>query len=324
MKNFVATPDRPWVRVIIDEAHVPLSELVETKKEAKIIVDTLAAKARSLGIILTIVNQAVNADKLGGSTAIRTNVIQGGSLVMLRTDSDQAHLASTGFDGIAPGSIPARWDVERPLIYDEKIAMKDPMSTFGLGCTLGPGGAAEMMRTFVLEAAAPYVDTNAVAYLADWPDWDLRHEIAATPRHGRRQDPADDDGRLPPSVLTRPTKPETAEDKVTAAIKEFSDPAGLETIYVRKDQIAALSGLKENTLKNTLARMKDAGSIHQQIDEHGNVVRGVYALGRGPADTPSTDGQDHARDWSDSTSDVPPRTAAAGAGHDTSTLRRRS
>ncbi|MFI0929698.1 hypothetical protein ACH4TP_38105 [Streptomyces sp. NPDC021012] len=298
MKNFVATPDRPWVRVIIDEAHVPLTELVETSKEAKIIVDALAAKARSLGIILGIVNQAVNADKLGGSTAIRTNVIQGGSLVMLRTDSDQAHLASTGFEGIDPGSIPAAWDVERPLIYDEEVAMKDPKSTFGLGYVLGPGGAAEMMRTFVLESAAPYVDTNAVAYPADWPDWDLRHEIASTPVIGDGKAPdynGDIDGGLPPSVFT-PKKPETAEDKVVAAIKEFTDPAGLETIYVRKDQIAALSGLKENTLNNTLTKLKKAGTIHQQTDEHGNVVRGVYALGRGPADTPDTNDEDETSD----------------------------
>ncbi|SEB57300.1 hypothetical protein [Streptomyces sp. TLI_105] len=230
----------------------------------------------------------MNADKLGGSTALRTNVIQSGSLVMLRTDSDQAHLASTGFDGIDPGSIPACWDVERPLIYDEKIAMKDPKSTFGLGYTLGPGGAAEMMRTFVLESAAPYVDENAVAYPADWPDWDLRHEIAATPviEDGKAPDTDGDDasdGGLPPSVFA-PKKPETAEDKVTAAIREFSDPAGLETTYVRKDQIAALSGLKENTLNNTLTKMKKVGLIHQQTDEYGNVIRGVYALGSGPVE----------------------------------------
>ncbi|WP_329123952.1 hypothetical protein [Streptomyces sp. NBC_01353] len=57
MKNFIATPERPWVRIIIDEAHVPLTELVEHNKEAKIIVEAFAAKARSLGIILTVVNR---------------------------------------------------------------------------------------------------------------------------------------------------------------------------------------------------------------------------------------------------------------------------
>ncbi|OKJ52547.1 type IV secretory system conjugative DNA transfer family protein [Streptomyces sp. CB02261] len=293
MKNFIATPDRPWVRLILDEAHVPLSELVETKKEAKIIVDALAAKARSLGIILTIVNQAVNADKLGGSTAIRTNVIQGGSLVMLRTDSDQAHLASTGFDGIDPGSIPACWDVERPLIYDEKVAMKDPKSTFGLGYTLGPGGAAEMMRTFVLESAAPYVDTTAVAYPADWPDWDRRHEIAATPviDDGKASEAGNDgsdfSSSLPPSAWGLPKKPETAEEKILRALEDLGDPAGLETVYAHKDQIGALAGLEGPTLSNTLSTLVKAGKTHRQVKD-GKEVRGYYGLGPAPAE-PSTD-----------------------------------
>ncbi|MFH8582584.1 type IV secretory system conjugative DNA transfer family protein [Streptomyces zaomyceticus] len=300
MKNFVATPERPWVRLILDEAHVPLSELVETKKEAKIIVEALAAKARSLGIILTIVNQAVNADKLGSSTAIRTNVIQGGSLVMLRTDSDQAHLASTGFDGIDPGSIPACWEVERPLIYDETIAMKDPKSTFGLGYTLGPGGAAEMMRTFVLESAAPYVDTTAVAYPADWPDWDLRHEIAATPviddgKAGGSSSNADNAGSdgddfsssLPPSAWNLPKKPETAEEKILRALDDLGDPAGLETVYVHKDQIGALAGLEGPTLSNTLSTLVKANKTHRQVKD-GKEIRGYYGLGPAPTEA-STD-----------------------------------
>lgn len=148
----------------------------------------------------------MNADKLGGSTALRTNVIRGGSLVMLRTDSDQAHLAATGFEGIDPGKIPASWDVDRPLVYDETVQLQDPRSTFGLGYTLGPGGAAEMMRTFILESAAPYIDETAIAYPADWPDWGNRHEIAATSILG---DDEDGDGifdisRLPRRRRSRP------------------------------------------------------------------------------------------------------------------------
>ncbi|MFB7359595.1 hypothetical protein [Streptomyces gardneri] len=288
MKNFVATPDRPWVRLILDEAHVPLTELVETSKEAKLIVEALAAKARSLGILLTVVNQAVNADKLGGSTALRTNVIQGGSLVMLRTDSDQAHLASTGFDGIDPGSIPASWDVERPLIYDETIAMKDPKSTFGLGYVLGPGGAAEMMRTFILESAAPYVDTTAVVYPADWPDWDLRHEIAATPviddgkGSGTGSGDSDFGSGLPPAAWGLPKKlPESADDKILAALADLDDPAGIETIYAHKDQIAALARLEGSTLDNALSKLNKAGRIHRQIKD-GKEVRGYYGLGSAP------------------------------------------
>ncbi|MFB7867342.1 DNA translocase FtsK [Streptomyces sp. NPDC056069] len=307
MKNFVATPGRPWVRVIIDEAHVPLTELVDTNKEAQIIVEALAAKARSLGITLLIVNQAVNADKLGGSTTLRTNVIQGGSLVMLRSDSGQSHLVTTGFEGIDPGQIPASWDVDRPLIYDETVAMKDPKATFGLGYTLGPGGAAEMMRTFILESAAPYVDTDAVAYPADWPDWDRRHEIAATPVVDDGQDGGSASsmgtriGGLLPSVWdTAPKKPTTADEKILAAFADLDDPIGLETVYVDKDRITAATGVDGQTLNNALTRLTKKGKLHRQVED-GKEIRGVYGLGPEPrttatpapgADTAATDDED--------------------------------
>ncbi|PBC72264.1 MULTISPECIES: type IV secretory system conjugative DNA transfer family protein [unclassified Streptomyces] len=279
MKNFVATPERPWVRFILDEAHVPLSELDHHKKEARIILEALAAKARSLGIILLIVNQAVNADKLGGSTALRTNVIQGGSLVMLRTDSDQQHLATTGFEGVDPGQIPAAWDVDRPLIYDETVALKDPRSTFGLGYTLGPGGSAEMMRTFTLESAAPYIDETAVAYPADWPDWENRDEIAATSILG--EDGADGDFGDSPSTFfsgfEAPKKPASADDKILQALEDVSDPLGIDVIYKHKDEIAKLADIQGSTLDNALTRLKKADKIHPREG-----ARGEYGLGPKP------------------------------------------
>ncbi|MFI9296774.1 GIY-YIG nuclease family protein [Streptomyces gardneri] len=55
----------------------------------------------------------------------------------------------------------------------------------------------------------------------------------------------------------------TAEERVTAALRENADPAGHETIYVRKAQITFLSGLNEYTLNNTLTKMLKAGSIHR-------------------------------------------------------------
>ncbi|MEU9578807.1 type IV secretory system conjugative DNA transfer family protein [Streptomyces chilikensis] len=289
MKNFVATPDRPWVRLILDEAHVPLSELVEHKKEAAIIVEALAAKARSLGIIVTLVNQAVNAEKLGGSTALRMNVIQGGSLVMLRSDSGQQHLVTTGFEGVDPGEIPASWDVERPLVYNEGAALQDPKATFGLGYTLGPGGAAEMMRTFILESAAPYIDPNAIAYPADWPDWANRHEIAATSILGEG-DGEDGDGStifdissLPPA----PKKPASADEKILAVLEEAADPLGIDTIYLHKDQIGEIAGLKEgSTRDNAFTRLYKAGKIHRKPGE-----RGVYGLGPTP-DQAADDGEE--------------------------------
>uniref|UniRef100_UPI0037DCF43A hypothetical protein n=1 Tax=Streptomyces tubercidicus TaxID=47759 RepID=UPI0037DCF43A len=277
MKNFVATPERPWVRFILDEAHVPLSELEHHKKEARIILEALAAKARSLGICLCVVNQAVNADKLGGSTALRTNVIQGGSLVMLRTDSDQQHLATTGFEGVDPGQIPAAWGVDRPLIYDEKVALKDPRSTFGLGYTLGPGGSAEMMREFILESAAPYIDPNAVTYPADWPAWDNRHEIAATSILGEDCEGGGGAFSDSPSsffsAFAAPEKPASAEDKVLQALEEVSDPLGIDVIYKHKDEIAKLASVSGSTFDNALTRLTKAGKIQRNPD-----VRGEYGL----------------------------------------------
>ncbi|MFJ6069064.1 type IV secretory system conjugative DNA transfer family protein [Streptomyces tendae] len=284
MKNFQATPDRPWVRLILDEAHVPLSELVDHKKEAGIILEALAAKARSLGIIVTVVNQAVNADKLGGSTALRMNVIQGGSLVMLRSDSGQQHLVTTGFEGVDPGQIPASWDVDRPLVYDETVTLKDPKSTFGLGYTLGPGGAAEMMRTFILESAAPYIDPEAIVHPADWPDWDDRDEIAATSILGD-EDSTDSDlgdgaGSLLGGIDLGPKKGPTAEEKILDALQGFADPAGLETIYTSRETISRVSGVSGSTLDNTLGNLRRKDLIHRGADC--GRERGTYALGRLP------------------------------------------
>ncbi|MFD9443401.1 type IV secretory system conjugative DNA transfer family protein [Streptomyces sp. NPDC060001] len=292
MKNFIATPDRPWVRVILDEAHVPLSELVHYKKEAGIILEAFAAKARSLGIIVTIVNQAVNADKLGGSTTLRTNVIQGGSLVMLRSDSAQTHLVTTGFEGVDPGDIPASWDVDRPLIYDDTVALKDPKSTFGLGYTLGPGGAAEMMRTFILESAAPYIDKNAIAYPADWPDWNRRDEIAATSILGEGDDPDDMDGGGTSSLLAglslTSKKPASAAERILNALSEFADPAGIDINYMHKDDIGRIAGVEGRTLENALTELVKANRIHRQPkDGTRRDVRGHYGHGPAPAgDTP--------------------------------------
>ncbi|MFE6885835.1 type IV secretory system conjugative DNA transfer family protein [Streptomyces sp. NPDC057702] len=287
MKNFQATPERPWVRFILDEAHVPLSES-EHSKEAGIIMEALAAKARSLGIILALANQAVNADKLGGSTTLRTNVIQGGSLVMLRTDSDQKHLASTGFEGVDPGQIPATWDTDpRPLVYDPTQPLPDPRSTFGLGYTLGPGGSAEMMRAFILESAAPYIDPTAVIHPVDWPDWDQREEIAATSILPDADDPLGSGGGGwgTPS----PSKPKaSADDKIVKAMEDASDPLGLEAIYLAKADIAKISGVTGSTLDNALSRLVTEGRIHRQVRD-GKEVRGFYGAGPTPEDTTNLD-----------------------------------
>ncbi|MEU0837815.1 hypothetical protein, partial [Streptomyces sp. NPDC005969] len=56
-------------RTSAGECYAPLKDHAAVIRQA-------GGRAGSLGIILCVVNQAVNADKLGGSTTLRTNVIQ--------------------------------------------------------------------------------------------------------------------------------------------------------------------------------------------------------------------------------------------------------
>lgn len=180
-KNFKATADCPWVMVIVDETHMITDSATEEGKEAVFILDKIAALGRNLGMTLLIVNQAVNADKLGGSTALRTNVIQGGAMVMLRTDSAQSNLITVdGFEGIDPGAIPAAWSAEdEPLVWSDDIPLNDPARTFGLGYVGSPGEPVQMMRSWILESAAPYIRHDAII----WPHGLAR--LGRPPRHRR-------------------------------------------------------------------------------------------------------------------------------------------
>lgn len=293
LKNFHATPERPWAPLILDEASKLLGESAEHKKEAVFIVNAGATLGRSLGMPVVLANQLMQLAQLGGDAAIRDNIFYGGALILLRSDSQQKHLVDLpeNFAGCNPADIPAAWTEDRALVFDPSLPENHPSRTFGLGFAAAPGAHAEMMRNWLLEDATPYIDTKAIAHPADWPDWDRRDEIAATPviNDGKDTDGDDNFGGLglPPVAWDTPKKPETADDKVLAALREFSDPAGIDTIYVRKDQIAAMSGLKETTLNNALTRLAKASKVHRQIDEHGEVVRGVYALG--PAPDPAAD-----------------------------------
>ncbi|MGO4417416.1 type IV secretory system conjugative DNA transfer family protein, partial [Streptomyces sp. MCAF7] len=74
IKNFKATPERPQITVILDEASRLLGEDSPYKKEAAFIVDAIAAQGRSLGIQLVLINQIMQLDQLGGLASIRDNV----------------------------------------------------------------------------------------------------------------------------------------------------------------------------------------------------------------------------------------------------------
>ncbi|MFI5672208.1 hypothetical protein [Streptomyces sp. NPDC051704] len=271
-KNFKATADCPWVMVIVDETHMITDSATEEGKEAVFILDKIAALGRNLGMTLLIVNQAVNADKLGGSTALRTNVIQGGAMVMLRTDSAQSNLVTVdGFEGIDPGAIPAAWSAEdEPLVWSDDIPLNDPARTFGLGYVGSPGEPVQMMRSWILESAAPYIRHDAIIWPADWPGWDDRYDIAEVPVIGEAgytpsNGPGWGGGGFTPPLDGGFTKA-PAEPSADAAVLACFDDTGLE---ITKDDIRTLTGLNEKTLSNVLTALVKKGEIER-------VKSGVY------------------------------------------------
>lgn len=108
MKNFKPSPDRPWVPLILDEASKLLGENAEHRKEATFIINAGATLGRSLGMPVDLANQLMQLAQLGGDAAIRDNIFYGGSLILLRSDSQQKHLVDLpeNFAGCNPADIP--------------------------------------------------------------------------------------------------------------------------------------------------------------------------------------------------------------------------
>ncbi|MFJ8982632.1 hypothetical protein [Streptomyces sp. NPDC102282] len=264
-KNFKATADCPWVMTIVDETHMITDSSTEEGKEAVFILDKIASLGRNLGMTLLIVNQAVNADKLGGSTALRMNVIQGGALVMLRTDSAQSNLVTVdGFEGIDPGAIPAAWSAEdESLVWSDDIPINDPARTYGLGYVGSPGEPVQMMRTWILESAAPHIRHDHITWPKDWPGWDDRHDIAETSAIGDDDSPSGtgsdwSGGFAPPFDLVIKAAPEPNADAAVLAC--VNNPPGVE---ITKEDIRSLTGLNEKTLSNTLTALVKTGAIER-------------------------------------------------------------
>ncbi|MFF8513201.1 hypothetical protein ACF064_34600 [Streptomyces sp. NPDC015492] len=294
LKNFTATPERLWAPLILDEASKLLGETAEHKKEAVFIANAGATLGRSLGMPVILANQLMQLAQLGGDAAIRDNIFYGGSLILLRSGSQQKYPADLpeNFAGCNPADIPAAWAEDRALIFDPTLPDNHPDRTFGLGFAASPGAHAEMMRNWLLEDATPYIDQAAIAHPADWPGWERRDEIARIPviDAGKGTDPADLDGDfdVPAAAWTAPKKLASADDKIVAAFSDLADPLGLETAYIHKDQISALTRLEGSTLDNALSRLTKADRAHRQVKD-GKVVRGHYGLGPAPTPDDSTD-----------------------------------
>jgi hypothetical protein len=89
-----------------------------------------------------------------------------------------------------------------------------------------------------------------------------------------RQPPLPDDPSMPTSVPL--SKPGTAEQRILAALKEFADPAGLDTNYTTRETISRVSGVTGSTLDNTLGNLRRKDLIHRGSE------RGTWALGPEP------------------------------------------
>lgn len=318
-KNFKASKSRPWAPTVLDEGNQLLGQNSPCRKEAVFIVDALTSLGRSMGMPFVFINQAVNLDDMGGKQSIRLNMINGGSWVILRTDSGQTNLADLppGFEGVDPSLIPPAWADERALVYDPDMPENDPRRTFGLGFLGAAGGSAEMFRTDILEDATPYVDTDNIRIPEDWDDWDRREELAAAPLPGFEES-GSDGGSAPTTArsfagVDVPKKELSAKDKIVAALTDAADPLHLEALaggdvesddyeiqYLDKAGLVTATGLEGSTLDNALTHLKKADRIHQEPGK-----RGTYGLGPAPADTTPA---------SSSTDSTPERAAPSAEG----------
>ncbi|NJA59179.1 type IV secretory system conjugative DNA transfer family protein [Streptomyces sp. NEAU-H3] len=288
MKNFKPTPDMPWAPLIFDEASSHLGESAEYRKEAVFIIKEGARLGRSLGMPVILANQLMQLSQLGGEAAIRDNIFMGGSLVLLRSDSQQKHLVDLpeNFAGCNPADIPPAWTADRDMVFDPTKPLDDPERTFGLAFAASPGGHAEMMRNWLLEDATPYIDTTKVACPADWPEWEDRDEIAATSVLPDDKGSGDDAGGsdFGSFLAPPPAKPATTQDKILAVLRDAADPAGIDINYMHKDQIRALASLNTKTLNNNLTDMVKLNLIH--VDP---TRAGWYAPGPRPESQPITE-----------------------------------
>ncbi|MFF7631456.1 type IV secretory system conjugative DNA transfer family protein [Streptomyces cyaneofuscatus] len=286
MKNFQPSNDRPWAPLILDEASKLLGENAEHKKEATYIVNAGATLGRSMGMPVILANQLMQLAQLGGDAAIRDNVFYGGSLILLRSDSQQKHLVDLpeNFAGCNPSDIPPAWSADRQMVYDPNTPPDDPKRTFGLAFAASPGAHAEMTRNYILEDATPHIDANRIAIPADWPQWHDREDLAR--RSVLPDDRGDDDDLdIPstPGTLFTPPPPKkmtSTDDKILQALKDIADPIGQEVIYLHKDQLATMTGSNGSTLDNALTRLTKAGQIHRRT-EGGKTIRGEYGPGPG-------------------------------------------
>ncbi|MEU4301938.1 type IV secretory system conjugative DNA transfer family protein [Kitasatospora aureofaciens] len=265
MKNFVPTDEMPFIALVLDEFAQLLGENSPFLAEAAMIVAAVAETGRSLGMCVVLCGQILNLDKMGGDTSIRDNIFYGGALILLRSDSAQKHRVDLpdSFDGVDPSKIPAYWQSsdQDSLIYDPTVPENDPRRTFGVGYVVGPDERAEMMRAWILESAAGLFDPANIAVPHDFPGWDDRDLIAATPvdptaRPGTGTD-GEDGGTAwePGPAPTVLTKEPTAKEKILRTLDDYRDPMNEEIVFLSLDAIVDITGVLKKTAENTCSKL---------------------------------------------------------------------
>lgn len=278
MKNFEASDDMPWVAVILDEFAQLLGEKAPHRAEAGFIVAAIAEQGRSLGICAVLFGQILNLEKMAGDTSIRDNIFYGGALILLRSDSAQKDRVDLpeSFKGVDPSQIPAFWsNDDDTLIYEPDVPLNDPRRTFGVGYTVGPDEAAEMMRLWIQESAAGLWDPERITIPADWPEWEDREDIALIPVGPAAED-EDEDGTTtwtPGQAKPAAAKEPTAQEKILTVLGEYRDPIGVDVGYLHLDAITEMTGVTPKTVENTLSRLVKDGTILRNP-----AARGEYGL----------------------------------------------
>lgn len=261
MQNFVESPGCPRVLVVVDE----IDKLVnhpEYGDEAALIISGIASQARSLGITLLIAGQMLNADKIGG-TDIRNNVLNGGSLVLLRTDSAQTNLTDLpdSFAGVDPSRIPACWTPQDPVLVYSRDRSERPLRerTFGLGYV--STGAPSMFRTYFLTAqqAVPLMRAEGPVLPLDWPRWDDRMAIASTEVTDKGSPASPGKGATLESFMGQesPTRSATVRDEILHFLESRDPLAGPVTFQELKDA----TGRPDSSLSNVLGKLGKEGRI---------------------------------------------------------------
>ncbi|MFB7828089.1 hypothetical protein [Streptomyces hydrogenans] len=187
----------PLVLVVIDEAHMLLSDSSQYHQEAKAIVEQLTRRSLKRGIGVVLATQTPLAADVGNSTVIRSQLLIGGGAVFLRCARGQGNLvganAVEGAEGIDLSMIPSQWPGQYAKVADRDMsglateaAAAPEDGTFGLGYLLTPGSQAVQFRSLHLDVPPISLAGGEPVGIEDCDAWRERDAITQTPMVDKR------------------------------------------------------------------------------------------------------------------------------------------